>query len=81
MGYQLFALFYYRFSGIQTHWENSPSHSARTNLGKELTGLVGRAIYKGPWGEFLPYLQWGELLHVGKAVTFGMEKYRIFFDY
>jgi hypothetical protein len=64
----------------QTHWEISPSHSVRTNLGKELTGLVGRAIYEGPWGEFLPYLQWGELLHVGKAVTFGMGKYRILFE-
>jgi len=43
---------------------------------------VGRAVYEGPLGDFLPLLLLGELIHVGKGTVFGQGRFelRIFVD-
>ena len=43
----------------------------------KLGGLIGSITYEGNLDKFLPLLRIGEYIHVGKAVTFGMGRYRI----
>lgn len=40
-------------------------------------GLVGEITYQGDFKRYLPLLRLGEHIHVGKATTFGLGKYRI----
>jgi CRISPR/Cas system endoribonuclease Cas6 (RAMP superfamily) len=41
-------------------------------------GFVGQVSYYGDIDEFLTILRLGEIVHVGKACTFGMGKYQIY---
>lgn len=43
----------------------------------QLGGFTGTATYRPPDARSLPSIQWGELLHVGKASAFGLGKYRV----
>lgn len=54
-------------------WERYSARKGRMKLG----GLVGRITYEGNLDKFLPLLKIGEYIHVGKAATFGLGKYRI----
>lgn len=40
-------------------------------------GVVGKWIFHGDIQPFLPYIELGELLHVGKGAVYGMGKYKI----
>jgi CRISPR/Cas system endoribonuclease Cas6 (RAMP superfamily) len=42
-----------------------------------LGGIVGSITYRGDFGKYLPLLRLGEHIHVGKAATFGLGKYRV----
>ncbi len=42
-----------------------------------LGGFVGEATFAGDFGEFLPMLAWGEVVHMGKAASFGLGRYEI----
>lgn len=61
----------------QTRWVDWERYSHRQDARMNLGGIVGQATYKGELAEFLPILKLGELVHVGKACTFGMGKYRM----
>ncbi|MEO0080662.1 MAG: CRISPR system precrRNA processing endoribonuclease RAMP protein Cas6, partial [candidate division WOR-3 bacterium] len=52
-------------------------YSSRQQRLIETEGVTGWITYEGELGPFLPYLQAGELLHVGKGTAFGMGRYRI----
>lgn len=54
-------------------WERYSNRKGRMKLG----GLIGNITYEGNLGKFLPLLKIGEYIHVGKAVVFGLGKYRI----
>ncbi|MBU1706252.1 CRISPR system precrRNA processing endoribonuclease RAMP protein Cas6 [Patescibacteria group bacterium] len=54
-------------------WERYSNRKGRMKLG----GLVGSITYEGNLDKFLPLLRIGEYIHVGKAVTFGLGRYRI----
>lgn len=60
-----------------TKWQSFKSRSSRTGGETEMSGLMGKAIYAAEdWGELLPYLIWGELIHIGKHTAKGHGVYR-----
>lgn len=52
-------------------------YSGRQERIVEMEGMTGTVTYEGDLGLFLPYLQAGEILHVGKGTAFGMGRYRM----
>lgn len=60
-----------------TRWRNWERYSNRQETKMRLGGLVGQVKYEGEFKEFMPILRLGELVHVGKAATFGMGKYQL----
>ncbi|MDH7578370.1 MAG: CRISPR system precrRNA processing endoribonuclease RAMP protein Cas6 [Bacillota bacterium] len=65
-----------------TSWVTIGRYSSRQARRVPLEGFVGRAVYEGPLGDFLPLLLLGELIHVGKGTVFGQGRFelRIFVD-
>jgi len=61
----------------RTRWVDWERYSHRQDARMNLGGVVGQVTYQGDLAEFLPILKLGELVHVGKACTFGMGKYRM----
>lgn len=63
-----------------TKWTKWQRYSSRQERRMEWEGLVGRAIYEGGEGGFMPFwkfLKFGEFVHVGHGATFGLGKYAI----
>ncbi|MGI6604023.1 MAG: CRISPR system precrRNA processing endoribonuclease RAMP protein Cas6 [bacterium] len=58
-------------------WSQWQRYSSRQNQKISLGGVIGEVTYTGSLKPFLPLLQLGSLVHVGKAATFGMGKYRL----
>ncbi len=61
----------------RTHWSSRDRFSRRQNRTMPLEGLQGRLAFAGPIGPFLPILQAGERIHVGRNTSFGLGKIRI----
>jgi hypothetical protein len=55
----------------ETHWREVKDYSARSGAELLLGGKVGRLVYGPEAARFLPILQAGEILHVGKNPTAG----------
>jgi hypothetical protein len=64
-------------SFIEVRKVDRQRYSTRQQQSMNLYGFVGRATYRGDLVPFRPLLALGELLHVGKAVTFGNGRYAI----
>jgi hypothetical protein len=60
-----------------TRWVRWARYSSRQDRRMEWEGITGRATYRGDFGPFWPYLQFGQLTHVGHGCTFGLGKYRL----
>ena len=45
----------------------------------KMGGLIGEATYRGNITPFLPLLQAGAILHIGKGTSFGLGKYEMQF--
>lgn len=58
-------------------WIDWERYSTRQQTKMKLGGWIGEIIYNGNFQKYLPLLRLGEHIHVGKAVTFGLGKYRI----
>lgn len=58
-------------------WHDWERYSSRQETRMMLGGLKGLIAYEGPVLNFLPLLKAGEILHVGKATSFGLGKYII----
>lgn len=58
-------------------WYDWTRYSQRQQETMQLGGLVGRVVFEGPVGPFLPLLRLGEVTHVGKATGFGLGRYRV----
>jgi hypothetical protein len=58
-------------------WYDWERYSSRQKQRMTLGGFIGRVTYAGDFKEFLPLLAWGEVLHVGKAASFGLGRYEI----
>jgi len=62
----------------ELEWGEWERYSTRQKTRMKLGGFVGRIDFAGDLAPFLPYLHLGEGLHVGKATSFGLGRYRIF---
>lgn len=58
-------------------WHDWERYSGRQRQKMTLGGFIGRATFAGDFEEFLPILAWGEVLHLGKAASFGLGKYNL----
>jgi hypothetical protein len=58
-------------------WVDRERYSSRQQTSMKFGGIVGEITYRGDFQKYLPLLRLGEHIHVGKAVTFGLGKYRI----
>ena len=56
-------------------------YSSRQDERMDLGGLVGAAAYEGDLAEFLPWLLWGQLVHVGMNATFGLGRVGVSFEF
>jgi hypothetical protein len=62
----------------ELQWYDWERYSARQDTRMKLGGVVGRVHYKGPLTGFLPYLRFGEFVHVGKSTSFGLGKMQLY---
>ncbi len=60
-----------------TRWVRWTRWSSRQEQSMDFSGVVGRAIYRGPVGAVLPILALAEWVHVGKHATFGLGAIRL----
>jgi CRISPR-associated endoribonuclease Cas6 len=58
-------------------WHDWERYSARQDTRMKMGGFVGEMEFSGEFGEFLPFLELGELVHVGKGTGFGLGRYEI----
>jgi len=58
-------------------WNDWERYSSRQDARMNLGGFVGKLEFAGELGEFMPFLRLGELVHIGKATSFGLGKYKI----
>ncbi|MBI5206211.1 MAG: CRISPR system precrRNA processing endoribonuclease RAMP protein Cas6 [Candidatus Firestonebacteria bacterium] len=58
-------------------WVDWVRYSSRQDTKMNFGGCIGKITYKGDFQKYLPLLKLGEHIHVGKATTFGLGKYRI----
>lgn len=61
----------------ETRWVRWWRWSSRQEQGMDFSGLVGRAVYRGPVRPLLPILALAEWVHVGKHATFGLGAIRL----
>jgi hypothetical protein len=60
-----------------TEWIEVQSGSQRQGRYTPISGLVGTAQWRGPLQELIPWLLWGQSLHVGKNAVKGDGWYRL----
>ena len=58
-------------------WYDWERYSNRQDTRMKLGGFVGTITFEGDLSPFMPYIQAGEILHVGKGTSFGLGKYKI----
>ena len=64
----------------QGRWREAHSYSSRQKKRTPVSGFVGRAVYQATmevWRQLLPYLLWGQSIHVGKSATRGDGWYKV----
>lgn len=66
-----------KISSSALKWLDWERYSSRQETRMKLGGLVGAITYSGNIESFLPYLQAGEILHIGKGTSFGLSQYSL----
>ena len=59
------------------HWHDMNRYSSRQKTEMKLGGFIGKITLKGPLEPFIDILRTSEILHVGKATSFGLGKIRL----
>jgi CRISPR-associated endoribonuclease Cas6 len=54
------------------HWMDWDRYSSRQKQRMTLGGFTGQVTYRGDFTQFLPLLALGEIVHLGKAASFGL---------
>lgn len=58
-------------------WFDWSHYSPRAKEKIKLGGLIGKISFSGEMGKWLPLIELGEILHIGKGTSFGLGKYEI----
>lgn len=58
-------------------WHDWERYSARQDTKLKMGGFVGEITFEGDIGPFMPLIQAGEVLHVGKGTGFGLGRFEI----
>ena len=58
-------------------WFDWKRYSNRQEQAMLMGGMVGQVTYAGPLAEFLPLLQYCEIVHIGKQTTFGLGRIEV----
>lgn len=58
-------------------WWDWQRYSSRQDTKMKMGGIIGEITYKGDIGPYIPFLQAGEIIHVGKGTSFGLGRYEI----
>lgn len=66
-----------RVVGKELKWIDWERYSARQDTRMKLGGFVGIMAFEGDITEFMPFLRIGEIVHLGKATSFGLGQYVI----
>jgi hypothetical protein len=66
-----------RVADDQTGWVELDSYSWRQKTSTPMGGFVGQVTFEGDLEPFLPWLVWGEVVHVGKDAVKGNGWYEI----
>lgn len=61
------------------YWQELERYSARQATEMHQGGMIGSITYHGNLTDYLPILQLGELINVGKSVTSGLGKYSLYY--
>lgn len=61
------------------HWEKRERYSNRKNEKMSLGGLVGSITFQGELSEFIPFIELGKILHIGKNCSMGLGHYDVFY--
>jgi hypothetical protein len=61
----------------RTRWIEVRDYSARSGTEMLLGGKMGRMVYGGKAGQYLPLLRAGEMLHLGKNTASGCGRIRV----
>jgi hypothetical protein len=61
----------------EVRWWDWERWSARQDTKMKMGGFVGEMTFSGELAEFMPFLELGELVHVGKGTGFGLGRYEI----
>jgi CRISPR/Cas system endoribonuclease Cas6 (RAMP superfamily) len=60
-----------------TYWKEYKRYSGRQKQEMLLGGLFGNVEVQGELNDLMPYMELGELIHVGKSTSFGFGKYEM----
>ena len=66
-----------KISGCKLRWFDYERYSTRQREKIKHGGIIGEIEYKGDIGEFLPLIEIGSHIHIGKNTSFGLGKYII----
>ena len=58
-------------------WKRLERYSSRQDSHVSLGGFTGMISYEGDIGRFLPFIEIGQLIGVGKGTVFGLGRYEI----
>jgi hypothetical protein len=58
-------------------WYDWERYSARQDARMKMGGFIGDITFEGDIEPFMPLIKAGEILHVGKGISFGLGKYKI----
>lgn len=58
-------------------WHDWERYSARQDTKMKMGGFIGEITFEGNIEPFIPLINAGEILHVGKGTSFGLGKYQI----
>ncbi|MFH1096469.1 MAG: CRISPR system precrRNA processing endoribonuclease RAMP protein Cas6 [Candidatus Desantisbacteria bacterium] len=65
------------FDRATLQWYDWERYSARQDTRMKMGGFVGKITFEGNIEPFMPLIQAGEILHVGKGTSFGLGRYEI----
>jgi len=64
-----------RISRCNLRWIDFYRYSTRQHQSMKIGGVVGKIEYTGDLDKFLPFIELGKYIHIGKNTTFGLGQY------